>query len=141
MGDVVKREPARLSAEGKSGEMAAFLPLINQARSIAPRRVGFGYREVGGGGYAAGIASYTNARSAWLAFSVLEMAKKLIPIPQELTVRSATVGSASGYFISMEEAGCAYVLRNGGSVIGFATGKSTDEALLRKWAEAHLARK
>lgn len=139
---MVEQETANLSAEEKSGEMAAFLPLINQARSIAPKRVGFGYREVGGGGYAAGIASYTNSRSAWLAFSVLEMAKKVVPIPADagIVIRSATIGNASGYFFSASGDLRGYVLRSGNSIVGLVAGKVMDEAALNRWAQAALSR-
>lgn len=140
---MVEQETANMSQEDKSGEMAAFLPLINQARAIAPKRVGFGYRVLANqdDGFAAGIASYSNSRSAWLAFSVLEMAKSLVPLPAEITIRSVSIGPASGYFISATGAMRGYVLRNGNSIVGLAAGKGMDEAALRRWTEGYLSKK
>jgi hypothetical protein len=139
----VEQETARMSAEDRNGEMAPFLPLIKQIRTIAPNRVGIGTHVIGPQGYAAAIASYSNSRSAWLAFSVLDMAKKIVPIPADagIVIRAVTIGAASGYFVSQSDAGFGYVLRNGNTIVGLAAGKGMNEAALTRWAESYLAKK
>lgn len=139
----VEQETARMSAEDRNGEMAPFLPLIKQIRTVAPNRVGIGTHVIGEQGYAAAIASYANSRSAWLAFSVLEMAKTIVPIPADagIVIRPVTIGRASGYFVSQGDAGVGYVLRNGSTIVGLAAGKGMNEAALTRWAESYLAKK
>lgn len=138
---MVEQEAANMSEEDRA-EASAFLPLISQVRTLAPKRVGFGYSFDAGGtsGYAAAVASYTNARTTWMVFKAAEMVKALVPLPEEVVIRPATIGDASGYFVSIRDGGFGYVLRHGSSIVGLAGGGDISEDTLRRWAEAHLAR-
>lgn len=138
---MVETEAANMSEEDRA-EASAFLPLISQIRTLAPRRVGYGYSldESGTSGYGAGVASYASSRSTWIVFKAAEMAMTLVPIPEEVVIRPATIGSASGYFVHIREGGKAYVLRDGNSIVGLAAGDNVSEEGLRRWAETYLAR-
>lgn len=138
---MVEQEAATMS-EAERAEMAAFIPLINQVRTLAPQHVGYGYSidDQGMRGFAAGVASYTNSRSTWLVFTAAEMLKALVPLPEEVVIRPVTVGSASGYLVSIRDGGFGYVLRHGRSIIGLAGDEGMSEDALRRWAEAHLMR-
>lgn len=133
----VEYEASHLSAEERS-DAAPFLPLIDQIRTIAPKRVGYGISMRGGQEVAAAVASYNTSRSAWLAFTAGELLKSLVPIPEEIVIRPVTIGGASGYFVSIRDGGFGYILRHGSSIIGLTGGKGMDEAALRRWAEAYL---
>ena len=141
---MVEQEAGNMSEEDRA-EAAPFLPLISQIRTLAPKRVGFGYSIDEGGttGYAAAVASYSNSRSTWIVFKAAEMVKALVPLPEQIAIRPVTVGSASGYFVSIRdggEEGFGYVLRHGSSIVGLAGAGEMSEDALRRWVESHLAR-
>lgn len=140
---MIERETANMPAE-QAGEMAAFMPLIKQVRSLAPKRVAAGYTMNEGGteGFGAAIISYGSSRGAWMAFTAAEMAKRLVPIPDEIVLRPVSVAGASGYFVGLRAGGPggAYVLRHGGTIVGLGVGENATEDDLRRWVETYLAR-
>jgi hypothetical protein len=137
---MVEHETANMSAQ-ESKELAAFMPLIKQVRSLAPQRVAFGFTDNGNRGAGAAIVSYGTSRSAWLAFKAAEMVKTLVPIPEEIVIRPVTIGNASGYFVSIRDGGRGYVLRSGSSILGLGASLDMSDDALRAWAEGYVSKK
>ena len=136
---MVEHEAANLSAEDRN-EIAPFLPLLSQIRTLAPKRVAGGFQESGSDGFGAAIASYASSRSTWLVFSAAEMVKKMVPIPEEIVINPVTVAGASGYFVSIRDGGRGYILRVGSSIVGVGAGPSMSDAALTSWVETYVAK-
>lgn len=146
--DGMVKEFDKVLAEETQSQDPAIKELIDQAKLILPTRVTMASYTGGGTSHPvlAGVAAYENSRSAWIAYQTMGfLSSNATSIIKRISsedvngiprVEPITIGNASGYTASIEEARV-ILLRRGGSIVGMIGDEKAVN--LKAWAEAYVA--